>query len=186
MFFLQIRLFSNDLYCTLVSPKQQASVSSVCFGSTLYTLNDFHSVDMSGTALTRELRKNAHIKLDRRTLLATLLLVHPVFLLDYAPSLYILEAPFNRMLDEVRTFRVATLASRLLDLELLLRDAKCEFDTQQWLREAKTKRFLILHAEDDKTIPYHLGEDFFISWTWVWCCCATHPSTTCVLHSFGL
>ena len=40
------------------------------------------------------------------------------------PSAYVLEAPFNRMADEVRTFKVAQLAERVLDVGKLLHDAK--------------------------------------------------------------
>ena len=64
------------------------------------------------------------------------------------------------MRDEVRTFKVSKLAEALLDVDELLKDAKCEFDSQKWIRSITQEKILVLHAEDDGTVPYELGEIF--------------------------
>lgn len=63
------------------------------------------------------------------------------------------------MRDEVDTFAVARVARRVLDLDQLLVDADCEYDSQKWIREVnKGTKILVLHAEDDDTVPFKLGE----------------------------
>ena len=61
------------------------------------------------------------------------------------------------MLDEVRTFKISKAAEWFLDLESLLSDAKSNYDTQKWIKDIR-QPILILHAKEDRIVPYELGE----------------------------
>jgi len=72
-----------------------------------------------------------------------------------------LEAPFNRMLDEVQTFRLSRLLPWIgLDIAETLRQADMLFDSTHWLENVKIP-ILIMHAEDDKVIPFHLASKLY-------------------------
>ena len=80
---------------------------------------------------------------------------------EQKPKGLILEAPFNRMLDEVQTFK----ASRILpflgfSIDHVLSRADMSFDNRKWLKEVN-EPVLILHAEDDGVIPFDLGKKLF-------------------------
>jgi len=76
------------------------------------------------------------------------------------PSAYVLESPFNSMLDEVYSFKVTRLLSALgVDVAGVLKAADCRFDSQFWFGRAGDAHqpVLILHALDDGTIPHDLA-----------------------------
>ena len=81
------------------------------------------------------------------------------------PAAMILEAPFNRMLDEVMTFEKSVALAVMLgfnDVPGLLKEAKCEFDSEKWISEiGRSWPILILHAEDDQMIPIRLGRRLY-------------------------
>ena len=71
---------------------------------------------------------------------------------------YILEAPFNRMLDEVQSFKLSRLLPLLgLDVRKILHNADMTFDNSKNLQLCRDKNILILHAEDDSVIPFELA-----------------------------
>jgi len=72
-----------------------------------------------------------------------------------------LEAPFNRMADEVKSFQLSQILSRLgLDIDETLNRADMSFDSTFWLRNVKIP-ILIMHAEDDEMIPFHLASKLY-------------------------
>ena len=72
-----------------------------------------------------------------------------------------LEAPFNRMLDEVKTFRLSRILPWIgIDIEETLSRADVSFDSTHWLQDVKTP-ILIMHAEDDNVIPFHLASQLY-------------------------
>jgi len=72
-----------------------------------------------------------------------------------------LEAPFNRMLDEVHTFRLSRLLPWIgLDIAETLSLADLLFDSTHWLQNVKIP-ILIMHAEDDQVIPFHLASKLY-------------------------
>jgi len=77
------------------------------------------------------------------------------------PDAYVLESPFDSMLDEVRTFK----AGRLLeysgvDLEAVLADADLEFKSKENLMDVD-EPVMIFNAEDDGVIPVELGHALY-------------------------
>ena len=72
-----------------------------------------------------------------------------------------LEAPFNRMLDEVQTFQASQLLPWIgVDIAEKLSQVDMLFDSTHWLKAIKTPIF-IMHAEDDKVIPFQLGSKLY-------------------------
>ena len=72
---------------------------------------------------------------------------------------YILEAPFNCMLDEVESFKMSRLLPFFgMDIDKILKLADMSFDNQLNLQSCRSKKILILHAEDDKVINFELGK----------------------------
>jgi abhydrolase domain-containing protein 12 len=70
---------------------------------------------------------------------------------------YVLEAPFNRMEDEVKTFKASRILTLLgLNIGKLLRLADMEFDSARWLLDIQ-EPIMILHAENDGVIPIRLA-----------------------------
>lgn len=70
---------------------------------------------------------------------------------------YILEAPFNCMMDEVKSFKLSRLLPLLgLDITNILRTADMTFDNLRNLELCKVP-ILILHGEDDSVIPFELA-----------------------------
>ena len=73
----------------------------------------------------------------------------------------ILEAPFNNMYDEVMTHWAAkAFAAVGMDVRQRLVDSGLVFDTQHWLPAVKCP-VLVMHAEDDKVVPYELGKALY-------------------------
>ena len=73
----------------------------------------------------------------------------------------ILEAPFNNMYDEVMTYGAAkAFAAVGMDVRQRLVDSGLVFDTQHWLPAVKCP-VLVMHAEDDKVVPYELGKALY-------------------------
>ena len=80
---------------------------------------------------------------------------------DSAVSGYILEAPFNRMFDEVKSFKLSRILPFLgLDIERILQMADMKFDSTENLQNCR-KNILILHAEDDSVIPFELAQKLY-------------------------
>ena len=74
---------------------------------------------------------------------------------------YILEAPFNKMLDEVQSFKLSRILPLLgLNIERILKMADMKFDSAENLQNCQ-KNILILHAEDDSVIPYELAQKLY-------------------------
>ena len=72
-----------------------------------------------------------------------------------------LEAPFNRMLNEVKTFQLSRILPWLgIDIDETLSRADVSFDSTHWLKDVKTP-ILIMHAEDDNVIPFHLASQLY-------------------------
>jgi len=72
-----------------------------------------------------------------------------------------LEAPFNSMLDEVKTFRLSRILPWIgIDIDDTLGRADVSFDNTHWLKDVKTP-ILIMHAEDDNVIPFHLASQLY-------------------------
>ena len=72
-----------------------------------------------------------------------------------------LEAPFNRMLDEVKTFRLSRILPWIgIDIDETLSRADVSFDSTHWLKDVKTP-ILIMHAEDDNVIPFYLASQLY-------------------------
>ena len=63
----------------------------------------------------------------------------------------ILEAPFNRMSDEVKSFALSKILPMIgLDIDRVLKTADVSFDSTKWLKTVTDRPILILHAEDDR------------------------------------
>ena len=77
------------------------------------------------------------------------------------PAGYVLFAPFNKMLDEVMTFKAAKALSWTMDIAHALKEAKCEYDSETNIRSVQSEPIVIFHAEDDYTVPYELGVKLF-------------------------
>ena len=74
---------------------------------------------------------------------------------------YILEAPFNRMLEEVESFKLSRILPFLgLDIERILNMADMKFDNTENLQNCQ-KNILILHAKDDTVIPFELAQKLY-------------------------
>jgi len=72
-----------------------------------------------------------------------------------------LEAPFNRMLDEVKEFRLSRILPWIgIDIGDTLDRADMSFDSTFWLKSVNIP-ILIMHAEDDKVIPFHLASKMY-------------------------
>merc|ERR1711974_263766 len=69
-----------------------------------------------------------------------------------------LEAPFNRMLDQVMTDSRAQFLSHRghVDFPILLKEIRMEFDSQTRIKDIQ-QPVLIFHSEDDSDVPYRLG-----------------------------
>jgi len=73
----------------------------------------------------------------------------------------ILQSPFNTMFDEVMTFSAAkALSSVGVDVEDKLRQGDMMFSSEDWLPKVKCP-VVIYHAQDDKVIPFSLGNKLF-------------------------
>ena len=73
----------------------------------------------------------------------------------------ILKAPFNNMYDEVMTYGAAkAFAAVGMDVRQRLVDSGLVFDTEHWLPFVKCP-VLVMHAEDDKVVPYELGKALY-------------------------
>ena len=69
-----------------------------------------------------------------------------------------LEAPFNCMTDEVKSFKLSRILNVLgLDVQDVLEKADVEFNSTKWLKYVK-KPIFIFHAEDDEVIPFPLAQ----------------------------
>ena len=72
-----------------------------------------------------------------------------------------LEAPFNRMLDEVKEFRLSRIFPWIgIDISETLNRADMSFDSTFWLTSVEIP-ILIMHAEDDKVIPFRLASKMY-------------------------
>lgn len=70
----------------------------------------------------------------------------------------ILEAPFNSMSDEVKSFKLSRILPYIgIDVDHALQYADMSFDSVHWLKNVQDCRIFILHAEDDEVIPFHLA-----------------------------
>ena len=78
------------------------------------------------------------------------------------PKGIILEAPFNCMLDEVETFKLAGILPYLgIQADTVLSQADMSFDSARWLKGVKEVPILIMHAEDDNVIPFSLARKLY-------------------------
>ena len=64
------------------------------------------------------------------------------------------------MKDEVATFWIAKAFKLLLDVDKLIEKADLTFNSENFLHEVQDP-FFVLHAEDDKVIPYQLGRRLY-------------------------
>ena len=81
--------------------------------------------------------------------------------LSIKPKGYILEAPFNCMKDEVKTFKASKIVTFFGgSVENLLERSDLLFDNALWLPQIE-QPVMILHAKDDEVIPFELGENLF-------------------------
>jgi len=72
-----------------------------------------------------------------------------------------LEAPFNRMLDEVKEFHISRILPWIgIDIDETLNKADMAFDSTLWLKSVEVP-ILIMHAEDDKVIPFYLASRLY-------------------------
>nr|CAD7459017.1 unnamed protein product [Timema tahoe] len=82
------------------------------------------------------------------------------------PTGLILEAPFNNMRDEIREHPLARVFRFLPWFDFCFADSVGEnnllFETDKHLRNIRS-RVLILHAEDDKIIPFKLAKKLYES-----------------------
>nr|CAD7411422.1 unnamed protein product [Timema poppensis] len=82
------------------------------------------------------------------------------------PTGLILEAPFNNMRDEIREHPLARVFRFLPWFDFCFADSVGEnnllFETDKHLRNVRS-RILILHAEDDKVIPFKLAKKLYES-----------------------
>lgn len=80
---------------------------------------------------------------------------------DRRPDKYVLEAPFNRMLDIVREHKAAMALEYLSwNWTKTLEQADLMFDSETWIRQIK-EPVLILHAQDDEVIPFTLANQLY-------------------------
>ena len=76
------------------------------------------------------------------------------------PDAYVLEAPFSSMEDEVATFQAAKGLGLVMDVNKLIKDSDLAFDSANFIKDIK-EPISILHAKDDKIVPYELGEKLY-------------------------
>ena len=76
------------------------------------------------------------------------------------PDAYVLEAPFSSMEDEVGTFQAAKGLGLVMDVNKLIKDSDLAFDSASFIKDIK-EPISILHAKDDKIVPYELGEKLY-------------------------
>jgi len=76
------------------------------------------------------------------------------------PDGYVLEAPFNKMKDEVGTFLVAKGFKVCIDVNSILEKSDLTFNSEHFIQHIKEPIF-IMHAKDDKIIPYELGRQLY-------------------------
>ena len=78
----------------------------------------------------------------------------------------VLESPFNNLLEEIQTVvfdsrgALGTLLASWLPVEAVLKWADIQFRSDHWIRDLETYT-LLLHSEDDKTIPLELAKKLF-------------------------
>jgi len=72
----------------------------------------------------------------------------------------VLESPFDTMLNEIMSFSFGKPLSYLTDVKGQLLKNDTMFESHKWLPAIKAP-VLILHAEDDKIVPYVLGQNLF-------------------------
>ena len=77
-----------------------------------------------------------------------------------SPDAYVLESPFSSMQDEVGTFQAAKGLSLLMDVNKLIKDSDLAFDSASVIQHIK-EPIAILHAKDDKVVPFELGEKLY-------------------------
>eukprot|EP00090_Calanus_glacialis_P001841 TRINITY_DN11369_c0_g1_i1.p1 TRINITY_DN11369_c0_g1~~TRINITY_DN11369_c0_g1_i1.p1 ORF type:complete len:329 (-),score=117.80 TRINITY_DN11369_c0_g1_i1:1353-2339(-) len=68
----------------------------------------------------------------------------------------VLESPFNNMKDEVMTFKAAKALQMMVDVGTVLQNSDLCFESDKWLPAVKCP-VLMMHAEDDKVVPYNLA-----------------------------
>eukprot|EP00092_Neocalanus_flemingeri_P035286 GFUD01038391.1.p1 GENE.GFUD01038391.1~~GFUD01038391.1.p1 ORF type:complete len:217 (-),score=81.20 GFUD01038391.1:1391-2002(-) len=68
----------------------------------------------------------------------------------------VLEAAFNNMKDEVMTFKAAKALQTMVDVSSVLQQSDLAFESDKWLPAVRCP-VLMMHAEDDKVVPYSLG-----------------------------
>ena len=76
------------------------------------------------------------------------------------PDAYVLESPFSSMKDEVGTFQAAKGLNLLMDVNKLIEDSDLSFDSANVIQHIK-EPIAILHAKDDKIVPFELGEKLY-------------------------
>ena len=69
----------------------------------------------------------------------------------------VLESPFNNMKDEVMTFSAAKALQMMVDVSSVLIKSDLSFESDKWLPAVKCP-VLMMHAEDDNVVPYHLAQ----------------------------
>ena len=78
----------------------------------------------------------------------------------------VLESPLNNLLEEIQTVVfdsrgvLGTLLASWLPVEAVLKWADIQFRSDHWIRDLETYT-LLLHSEDDKTIPLELAKKLF-------------------------
>jgi len=68
----------------------------------------------------------------------------------------VLESPFNNMKDEVMTFKAARALQMMVDVGSVLQASDLTFESDKWLPAVRCP-VLMMHAEDDKVVPYNLA-----------------------------
>jgi len=68
----------------------------------------------------------------------------------------VLESPFNNMKDEVMTFKAAKALQMVVDVGSVLKQSDLSFESDNWLPAVRCP-VLMMHAEDDKVVPYNLA-----------------------------
>lgn len=78
----------------------------------------------------------------------------------WRPDAYVLEAPFNKMVDEVESFAIAKPFKYLINIQTIIENIDLAFDNETLIKNIKEPIF-IMHAEDDGIIPFRLGKRLF-------------------------
>ena len=76
------------------------------------------------------------------------------------PDGFVLESPFTSIREEASTFKILQVLKYLINVDKLIIESDMSFDNEHWIKDVKSPLF-ILHAEDDRIIPFELGKKLY-------------------------